>query len=267
MDTMWPLRLTDALHFEPEISMTGHRVAILQSSYIPWKGYFDIIRSVDTFIFYDDVQFTRQDWRTRNRIKTSNGLVWLSIPAGTRIDRLICEVALPSSEWQKKHWASISQSYAKAPWFKAYREFFEDIYIGHKWTSLSEFNQHVVTSISRDILGLTTEFRDSREFSASGTKQVRLLNLLTAVGATEYISGPSARSYIEPDAFAERSIQLTYQDYSSYPVYPQLHGPFEHNVSVLDLIFNTGPNAGDYIWGYRSTVHEEGSSQTDQGQA
>ena len=82
--------------------MTEHRVAIIQSSYIPWKGYFDIIHSVDTFIFYDDVQFTRQDWRTRNRIKTANGLVWLSIPAGSHIDRLICEVELSSSAWQRR---------------------------------------------------------------------------------------------------------------------------------------------------------------------
>lgn len=246
--------------------MTGHRVAIIQSSYIPWKGYFDIIRNVDTFIFYDDVQFTRQDWRTRNRIKTANGLVWLSIPAGTRIDRLICEVELASSDWQKKHWASISQSYAKAPWFKTYRQFFESIYLGHKWSSLSKFNQHVVKSISTEIFGLTTEFRDSRDFTALGAKQERLLNLLTAVGATEYLSGPSASSYIDPDIFTQHSIQLEYQDYSTYPAYPQLHGPFEHNVSVLDLIFNTGPNAANYIWGYRDAPFEE-DSQTTQGHA
>lgn len=247
--------------------MTAHRVAIIQSSYIPWKGYFDIIRNVDTFIFYDDVQFTRQDWRTRNRIKTANGLAWLSIPAGSRIDRLICEVELTSSEWQKKHWTSISQSYAKAPWFKSYRELFEPIYLGRKWTSLSELNQHLIQSISREILKLTTEFRDSREYEVEGSRQDRLLNLLMAAGATDYLSGPSASSYIDPAAFAEKSIGLAYQDYSSYPVYPQLHPPFEHYVSVLDLIFNTGPKAADYIWGYRDEAESGNGASSIQEHA
>ncbi len=246
--------------------MTEHRVAIIQSSYIPWKGYFDIIHSVDTFIFYDDVQFTRQDWRTRNRIKTANGLVWLSIPAGSHIDRLICEVELSSSAWQKKHWASISQSYAKAPYFKSYRELFEHIYLGQQWTSLSALNQHLIKSISQEVLGLTTEFRDSREYHTEGSRQDRLLSLLVAAGATSYLSGPSASSYIDPAAFAEKSIGLAYQDYSSYPVYPQLYPPFEHYVSVLDLIFNTGPNAADYIWGCRDDV-ECGDGASSKGHA
>lgn len=244
--------MDDSAPCHSEVLMTGHRVAVIQSSYIPWKGYFDIIRNVDTFVFYDDVQFTRQDWRTRNRVKTSNGSVWLSIPAGTSTDRLICEVELSSNAWQKKHWATITQSYSKAPWFKAYRELFESIYLGRQWTSLSELNQYVTRLIASEIFGLDTVFRDSREFSVEGVKQERLLNLLVCTGATEYLSGPAASNYIEPAAFAARSIKLRYQDYSNYPVYPQLHPPFEHNVSVIDLIFNTGPEAGDYIWGTRA---------------
>jgi hypothetical protein len=232
--------------------MSNLKVAVLQSSYIPWKGYFDLIHDVDLFVFYDDVQFTRQDWRTRNRIKTAQGTQWLSVPAGTRIDRLICEVELADSGWQKKHWASIRQAYSKAPAFAEYAEFFEGIYLGRQWKSLSELNQHVTVSIARELLGIRTAFSDSREFGASGQRLDRLLDLLKRVGATHYLSGPSARSYIDPARFETAGIHLEYKDYGGYPEYAQPHPPFEHAVSVIDLLFRMGSDAPRYIWGWRS---------------
>jgi hypothetical protein len=227
------------------------RVAIVQSSYIPWKGYFDLIRSVDRFVFYDDVQFTSRDWRMRNRIKTPQGLQWLSVPAGSRRSRLIHEVTLEDTSWQRKHWMSLYHSYAKAPYFRAYGEMFKSVYLDYRWRSLSDLNQFLTRLIASEILGIQTEFRDSREFRAAGRRQDRLIHLLHDMGATQYVSGPSAQSYIDPEGFAEADIDLIYHDYSQYPEYPQLHPPFEHAVSILDLVFNVGPQAGHYIWGWR----------------
>ena len=225
------------------------RVAIIQSSYIPWKGYFDIIRSVDTFIFLDDVQYTIRDWRSRNRIKTRQGLKWLSVPVGNDTRRLIHEVAIPDDSWQEKHWQALVHSYSKAPYFARYAELLEEFYRGRIWTSLSEMNQWFTRTIAHNCLGITTRFRDSRELHPEGRKLDRLLDLIRKCGATCYLSGPSARDYIDDVRFSEAGIQLEYMDYSGYPTYPQLHGPFEHAVTILDLLFHVGPEAPHYIWG------------------
>lgn len=227
------------------------RVAIIQSNYIPWKGYFDIIRDVDTFVFLDDVQFTVRDWRSRNRVKTKDGLKWLTVPVGSDTRRLIHEVAIPDHGWQQEHWGIIRQNYAKAPFFGQYRELFEDFYLGRRWTSLSEMNQHLTQRIARECLGITTTFRDSREFEVQGRKLDRLLDLIRQTGATSYLSGPSARDYIDDARFEEAGIALSYKDYAGYPEYPQLYPPFEHAVSVLDVLFNVGPDAPHYLWGWR----------------
>lgn len=227
------------------------RVAVLQSSYIPWKGYFDIIHDVDTFIFYDDVQFTYQDWRSRNRVIANGNPVWLTVPTGGDIKRLINEVLLPNPTWQKKHWSTIRHAYTKSPRFRDYAGPFEEIYLGKQWTSLSEMNQYVTKTIAKDILGIATEFRDSLEFEASGSKLDRLIDLLTKAGATHYLSGPAARSYIDPQRFEDAGIQLEYKDYAGYPEYKQLSNEFEHGVSILDMLFNVGTDAPYYIWGWR----------------
>lgn len=231
---------------------TLKRVAVIQSNYIPWKGYFDVIHDVDLFIFYDDVQFTKNDWRNRNRIKTANGVAWLTIPVGARLDRLICDVELSDPTWQQKHWRSISQAYARAPHFRRYSGFFESVYLGRRWSRLSDLNAFVVTSIAREFLGIRTEFRDSREFGAQGSRLDRLIDLLGKAGAQAYVSGPAARDYIEDSAFAAAGIELIWKSYDGYPEYPQLHPPFEHAVSIIDLLFNVGPEAPDYIWGWRN---------------
>jgi hypothetical protein len=204
---------------------------------------------VDEFIFLDDVQFTTRDWRTRNRIKTANGPIWLSVPAGHDRNRRICDVLLPSSDWQEKHWKSIVHSYSKAPFFARYRPWFEELYLGTRWGSLSEMNQTVTTRIARDLLAITTHMVDSREYAADGASTDRLLDLIVRAGGDSYLSGPRAKAYLDSTLFEKAGIQLRFKDYSAYPAYPQLYPPFEHAVSILDLIFNTGPAAPDYIWG------------------
>lgn len=229
-------------------------VAVIQSNYIPWKGYFDIINDVDTLIFYDDVQYTKNDWRNRNKIKTTEGTQWLSIPAGAANNRLICDVVVDNKQWQKKHWRTLSQSYSKAPHFSKYAHFLEGFYVNNTWRNLSELNQYLIRNIARNFLDIQTEFIDSREFSIKGCKQERLLDLLKNAGATRYVSGPAAKSYIEEEKFDAEGIELIWKDYGGYPEYPQFHPPFEHGVTVLDLLFQTGPKATWYIWGWRNEM-------------
>lgn len=226
-------------------------VAVIQSNYIPWKGYFDIIHDADLFIFHDDLQFTKNDWRNRNKIKTLNGSRWLTISVGTNEDRLICETPLPHSKWAAEHWNLISHNYKKAPYYSYYRPFFEEIYLGRKWTMLSELNQHIIKRISREILGISTEFVDSRTYNLRKKSNERLIELLRYVGAKIYISGPLAKSYIDTLSFDEAGIKLIWKSYDGYPHYSQFFPPFEHNVSIIDLLFHAGPNSPWYIWGWR----------------
>ena len=221
-------------------------VAVLQSNYLPWKGYFDIIHDVDLFVFYDDVQFTKNDWRNRNRIKTPAGTQWITVPVGQDIRRRICDVTLPDARWAQAHWKTLSQNYSRAPHFERYREFFESVYLGRAWTTLSELNRHLIEGISRD-LGIQARFDDSRAHCLEGNASERLLELLRRVGARTYVSGPSARDYLDAAAFTRAGIDVVYKSYEGYPEYPQLHGPFEHAVSVIDLLCQTGPDARRYL--------------------
>ena len=223
------------------------KVAAIQSNYIPWKGYFDMINSVDLFVFYDDVQYTTRDWRSRNQIKTSDGLKWLTIPVSSNRTQKICEVEIPDNYWQKKHWQTIIHNYSKAKWFKQYKPFFEEIYLQKNWRNLSQFNQFLISKISREILDIQTEFIDSREYNLIGTKEERILDLLTKCSATEYLSGPSAKSYLKEDFLQQKGIELIWMDFNEYPEYNQLHPPFQHYVSIIDLIFNEGSNSKNFM--------------------
>lgn len=225
-------------------------LAILQSSYIPWKGYFDLIHDADLFVFYDDVQYTKNDWRNRNRIKTDQGLMWLSIPVGSKIDRKICEVKISHANWQSKHFASLKNNYCKSRYFDQYSFLLDDLYINNQWDSLSAVNQYS-TKIIAGALGIETIFRESRDVASSGARLDRLISLIKNFGADTYISGPRAKAYIDENRFKQEGINLIWKDYSGYPEYPQRFPPFEHAVSILDLIFNAGPEAPHYIWGWR----------------
>lgn len=231
-------------------------VAINQSNYIPWKGYFDLINDVDVFMFYDDVQFTVRDWRNRNKIKTPQGPIWLTIPVGGNRDRLICEVEIADSSWQAKHWRTISQFYRKAPFFKRYEAMLHEFYVERTWRRLSDLNQHLIRIISQEHLGVKAEFIHSSDYVVSTKKQDRILDLLKAVGADAYVSGPSGKAYIDPERFLQEGIELIWKDYLGYPEYSQFYPPFEHAVTVLDLLLHTGPDAPYYIWGWREGAHQ-----------
>ena len=224
------------------------RVAVLQSNYIPWKGYFDIIADVDLFVFYDDVQYTKRDWRNRNQIKTRAGRRWLTVPVHASLGQSIGEVEIADTHWARKHWKTLCQSYSHAPYFHLYAAFLKEVYLDRKWTRLSHLNQHLIVSIAR-MLGIKTEFVESRVFDVEGKRLDRLLNLLGRVGATTYVSGPSGRNYIDEDRFRQEHIELVYKTYSGYPQYDQLYPPFEHSVSILDVLFHTGPDAAHYVSG------------------
>lgn len=227
------------------------RVAINQSNYIPWKGYFDLIHDVDLFVFYDDVQFTKNDWRNRNKLKTSSGCDWLTIPVGSDLNRLICDVAPSNNLWQIKHWKTLRQIYGKSPYFNNYKDFLEYFYCDCEWDNLSRLNQYLITHIAQNYLGIKTRIQNSSEISKKGKRQERLLEMLATVRARAYVSGPAAKIYIEPEAFQKAGIDLIWKDYSEYPEHPQFHPPFRHDVSILDLLFHTGPDAPYYIWGWR----------------
>lgn len=223
------------------------KVAILQSNYLPWKGYFDIINMADVFVFHDDLQYTQQDWRNRNRIKTPGGARWLTVPCGSQKGHTIAEVTLHDHTWQDDHWRRISANYRRAPFFDRYAGFFEDVYLNRQWGNLCELNHFLIRHLCRDFLHIETAFDDSRHYRLTSRKAARVLELLEQVGATEYISGPAAQSYLDEADFAKRGIHLTWMDYSGYPEYPQLHPPFDHHVSIIDLLFNVGAEATRYM--------------------
>ncbi|EDZ44422.1 WbqC-like protein family [Rhodobacteraceae bacterium HTCC2083] len=223
-------------------------VAILQSSYIPWKGYFDLIRKVDCFVFYDDVDFSKNSWRNRNKIKTPKGAKWLSIPCGRNHLTPINQVRIDNAPWQEQHFALLKQQYSNAPYWDMYLPFLEQTYLEQKWGALSDFNQTLIRYITQELLGhVATEFDNSERYQLSANKGERVLQLLEQTGATHYLSGPAAKDYLQEDEFVKRGITLEYMDYSGYPEYPQQHPPFEHGVTILDMLFNLGPATVDYM--------------------
>ena len=225
-------------------------VVILQPSYIPWRGYFDQISRADLFIFYDDVQYDKHGWRNRNQIKTGQGKQWLTIPvhsAGVTQGIPIKDVKIDwSKPWAKNHWKSLSISYAKAPFFRQYASCFEPFY-QRQDTFLADFTIDLTIALAGE-LGIThTRFmRSSSMDGIDGQKTDRLIQILSKVDTTHYISGPSARDYIEQEKFDSAGITLEYMQYD-YPEYPQLYPPFEPQVSALDLLFMTGPDASNYF--------------------
>jgi hypothetical protein len=224
-------------------------VAIVQSCYIPWKGFFDLIKKVDHFVIYDDVQFVKRHWHNRNRIKTAQGPVWLTIPVASKGKYLQnIDETMISEKWAEKHWRSIAMTYAKAPFFNDFKARFETAFqTVDRMERLSEVNAHFLTLIA-GILDLRTTFSWSSAYAAEGRKTDRLLSLCKALNARTYVSGPSARSYFEQDKFDAASIGVEWMDYSGYPDYPQMFGgPFEPAVSILDLLFNVGADAPRYM--------------------
>ncbi|MDR3362254.1 MAG: WbqC family protein [Desulfovibrio sp.] len=222
------------------------RVGIIQSNYIPWRGYFDFINSAEVFVFYDNVQYTKRDWRNRNRIKTENGVKWLTVPvqykyAAQHIDDTRIDY---NQKWQVKHLRAMEHAYGKMPYFTQYfpryREILEE---GH--LTISTLNQALIRWLM-SCLDINTPLRTASEFKLTGRRTERLIELLTQLGATTYLSGPSAASYLEYDLFRKANIALEFKSYD-YPPYPQPHGSFVPSVTVLDLLFSMGGEAKKYL--------------------
>jgi hypothetical protein len=224
------------------------RVAILQSNYIPWKGYFDLIRTVDEFILYDDMQYTRRDWRNRNRIKTSRGLEWLTVPVKVkgRYYQTIRETELDGSQWALDHWRTLLSNYGRAPFFSRLAGELEALYLDRQYTHLSQLNRTLIEWVCSK-LGISTLITDSSAYELVDGKTERLLEICRQAGATEYLSGPAAADYLEISLFEAAGLRVRFFDYTGYPPYPQLWGEFEHGVTILDLLLNCGPEAAAYL--------------------
>jgi hypothetical protein len=233
----------------------SRKVAISQSNYIPWKGYFDLIHTVDEFVLFDTAQYTRRDWRNRNMIKTQNGLLWLTIPVGVkgRYLQAIQETEVSDPSWKEQHWKTLQRNYARAPYFDAYRARFDELYLGCEEKLLSRVNYRFLTAIC-DMLGIKTHLSWSSDCPVVEGKTERLVEWCKHLKAAEYFSGPAARDYIDEGVFSSAGITLRYMDYSGYSEYRQLYPPFRHEVSIVDLIFNEGPNATHYMKSFDSTV-------------
>jgi WbqC-like protein family len=224
---------------------------ILQPSYIPWRGYFHQIQKADVFVFYDDVQYDKRGWRNRNRVKTAQAPLWLTIPVrakGCQIEKTpIHQIQISSDEpWAHKHWQTLLRAYGKSPHFKMYADELQAIY-SRSWELLADFTIDLTLAAARWLGIQHTRFVRSSALNVSGVKTDRLVAILTHLGVTHYISGPSAKDYLEEEKLTAAGITLEYMVYD-YPEYPQLYPPFDPQVSILDLLFMTGPQAATYIW-------------------
>jgi hypothetical protein len=237
--------------------MMPRKVFITQSNYIPWKGYFDAINEADVFVVYDHVQYTKNDWRNRNRIKTANGIIWLTIPVlQISLQQKINETRIIQKNWNEKHWKALALSYAKAPFFKQYKDIFEETYTSIETDNLSEVNQIFINLICK-ILRIDTPIIRSTDLDISEPDRVkRLVNICRQLEADEYISGPSAKNYLDESLFHEANMTVKWIDNSGYEPYKQLYEPFEHAVSVVDLIFNEGESATTYMKSFKPQTIE-----------
>jgi hypothetical protein len=225
------------------------RVAILQSNYIPWKGYFDIINLVDEFVIFDGTQYTKRDWRNRNIIKTKDGLLWLTIPieGKGRYNQTIKETRVADHKWALKHWETIRHSYSAAPIFKDFAVKLEEAYITvQELKFLSDINLIFIKKIT-EYLGVRTKISFSSDYILEGDRSEKALSICLQAGAGEYLTGPAAKTYLDVEIFRNNGIMVKWMDYSGYKVYPQLYSPFIHEVSIIDLLFNTGCNAVKYL--------------------
>lgn len=224
------------------------KIVITQSNYIPWKGYFDAIAIADEFVIYDDMQYTRRDWRNRNLIKTAVGTKWLTIPVVVKgkYFQKINETQVSDFDWNKKHWNVIREHYSKAPHFNEFKDFFEDLYLGTKERFLTEINVRFLKAIC-EILEIQTNFRFSSEFTLKEERSERLVSVCKELNGTDYYSGAAAKSYMNEQVFIDSNVKVHYFDYNNYPEYFQQYKPFTHNVSVIDLLFNTGKEAKNYL--------------------
>lgn len=222
------------------------KLLVLQSNYVPWKGYFDAINMADVFVVYDEMQYTKNDWRNRNTIKTREGLQWLTIPVKMNFGQKINETQVSYSNWYKKHWKTLAQNYSKAEYFKEIEELLYPLYAKEISNNLSEINMAFIRQIN-DYLGISTKIVKSKDLDFGGDKNEKLVQICKQLNCSHYISGPAAKTYMNMQLFERNNIIVEFLDYSNYKEYGQMFGGFEHHVSILDLLFNKGKSAIDYM--------------------
>ncbi|QZE15034.1 WbqC family protein [Halosquirtibacter laminarini] len=217
------------------------KIAILQSNYIPWKGYFDMINLVDEFILFDEVQFTKRDWRNRNQIKTDKGLEWLTIPCNTKskYNQSIDQTTVSNCKWREKHLSSLRTHYTKAPFYNEIYPQIEALYRTCTSQYISEINHHFITHLC-SMMDINTPITNSRDYPSKGHKSQKLLEICQGANAHIYISGPAAKCYLDEMLFNKNRIEVSWMTYDHYPTYPQCYPEFFHHVSILDLLFNVG---------------------------
>lgn len=231
----------------------GKRVVIIQSNYVPWKGYFDLLSRADVVVLLDTVQSTKNDWRNRNQIKTPSGKLWLSVPIRHSSSLRINEVKVADRSWARKHLQSINQAYSHAPyaakWLPELKEWYSR---AGECDRLSEVNRLFMRQIA-EFLEIKCEFREAESVLSYPEHDElhptqRLVEICKRVGATSYLSGPAAKTYLDESKFLSESIAVEWFEYAGYRPYPQLHGDFDPAVSILDLILMVGPNAKQYAF-------------------
>lgn len=223
------------------------KIAISQSNYIPWKGYFDLIRSVDVFVIYDEVQYTKNDWRNRNKIKTQNGPIWLTIPVKqNNLQQSINETMVQNNIWVKKHLNSIRLNYSKAPYFKDFFPFIEELYLSIESDKLSEINEHFLREILT-FYNINTRIERSENLDLKGNRIEKLIDAVEKLKGNTYVSGPNGSNYLDESFFQKANINLQYFSYDNFTEYPQIHGEFSHHLSIIDCILNCGNQFSELI--------------------
>lgn len=228
----------------------GPVVSIHQPGYLPWLGYFERIARSDIHVYFDDVQFEKNSYNNRNKIKTARGWAWLTVPVFTKGkfgQNLLWDVEIDNKiPWPRKHWNALVGSYSKAPYFKQHAGFFEALY-AKPWTKLLELNYAVIDYLIT-AFGIKTRFVKSSEIGAEGVKAGLVLNICKKLGASKYLSGMLGRDYLDPLEFERSGIGLEFQDYR-HPQYPQLFGSFEPSMAAVDLLFNCGQESLTILMG------------------
>jgi hypothetical protein len=214
-----------------------------QPVYLPWLGLFHKIALADKFVFFNEVQYLPKDWMNRNKIKSASGEILLTVPVlrkGYR-DRKTSELEINNeTNWQEKHLKTIMINYKKSPFFDNYIQFFQEVYT-KKWHHLADLNEYMLRWFLKEI-GIKTEFLKASDFSFEGTKSDLVLDMCKKLDAATYIFGTLGRDYAKIDDFKNAGINVIFQDYN-HPTYKQLYGDFISNLSVIDLLFNCGPDS------------------------
>ena len=216
--------------------------AIHQPQFMAWTGYFDKMDQADCFILLDTVQYKKNEWQNRNRIKTAQGAQWLTVPVRYRFPARIDEVQVNGDvNWRHKHWQALLTNYSRSPHWEGHRASLERLY-EREWTGLSQLNGATVTWL-REALGIDTQLRWASQIPhVSDDPSQRLVDLCLSVGADVYLAGADGRAYMDFEPFAAAGVEVMFQEFTPAP-YDQLFGDFESHLSALDLVLNCGPGS------------------------